>query len=296
MELGTHEGSRARARLGEAAAQLAARARAQGLPLGSVEAPGPTVERAVKLLRDELLTELEATCEATRRRAIDRRELPPVDEWREWLVIRARYERLASLAGLEARRLAWPKVRDDVCKLSVWLWNTREEKTIAHAMFRWLLAEATELGDQEAIELQQKANVGLRRLRSRAGASSEPAGASFAVTPEVLYTGERSDDRRRRAAGLEIWPFSVLGRGGAAAKFAWFECRMGPGWWVLRGRGGGAEGRVTLDPPSVPTWLLKESPTKAPVHPQVDHGLAVLFPTSTQFSPSSPQAVKSRRE
>ena len=88
--------------------------------------------------------------------AIDQRELPAVDEWREWLAIRRRYEQLASLAGSTARRLAWPKVRDDVCKLAVWLWNVRNEKHIAHLMFRWLLDEATALDDQEAIVLQKK--------------------------------------------------------------------------------------------------------------------------------------------
>ena len=157
MELGTHEARQLRAQLQEQAArQLAAQARAGGLALGALESPGGTVERATWLLRDELLAELEACCEATRRRAIDRRPLPAADEWREWLAIRGRYERVIALAGPAARRLAWPRVRDDGCKLAVWLWNERGEKTIAHAMFRWLLDEATELQDAEAMELQQK--------------------------------------------------------------------------------------------------------------------------------------------
>lgn len=156
-ELGTHEGSRVRAQLGDMAAQqLANHARERGLPLGSLEAPGPTIERATRLLRDVMLTELESVCDSVRRRAIDQRELPPVDEWREWLAIRRRYERLGSIAGPVGRRLAWPKVRDDICKLAVWLWNVRNEKIIAHAMFRWLLDEATALDDHEAIALQKK--------------------------------------------------------------------------------------------------------------------------------------------
>jgi hypothetical protein len=157
MELGTHEGSKATERLREAAAaQLAARARAGRLALGSVEATGATVERAAKLLRDGLLAELEAGCEATRRRAVEQRALPAADEWREWLALRERYEEAGALGGAEARRLAWPRVREDVCKLAVWLWNERGERTIAHAMFLWLLDEATELHDADAMELHRK--------------------------------------------------------------------------------------------------------------------------------------------
>jgi hypothetical protein len=157
MELGTHEASKLREQLREAvAAQLAEQARSRGLALGAIEAPGPTLERAARLLRDGLLTTLEAGCEATRLRAIDKRALPAPDEWREWLVLRERYEQLHALAGGTARRLAWPRVRDDVCKLAVWLWNERGEKTIAHAIFRWLLDEATELQDADSIELHRK--------------------------------------------------------------------------------------------------------------------------------------------
>lgn len=157
MELGTHEASKLKGELQEmAASQLAAQAKARSLALGTLESPGPTIERATKLLRDELLTELETSCEATRRRAIEKRALPATDEWRESLALRARYERVNELAGPMARRLAWPRMRDDLCKLAVWLWNERNEKTIAHAMFQWLLKEATEMNDSEAIDLQTK--------------------------------------------------------------------------------------------------------------------------------------------
>jgi hypothetical protein len=37
--------------------------------------------------------------------------------------------------------------------MAVWLWNTRDEYTLAHAMHRWLLREALAVGDVEAIEL-----------------------------------------------------------------------------------------------------------------------------------------------
>ena len=37
--------------------------------------------------------------------------------------------------------------------MAAWLWNTREEYAMSHALSRWLLDEATAVGDTEAIEL-----------------------------------------------------------------------------------------------------------------------------------------------
>jgi hypothetical protein len=47
-------------------------------------------------------------------------------------------------------------VHPDLCKLAVWLWNLREEKALANAIFRWLLAEAETVGDARAVELETK--------------------------------------------------------------------------------------------------------------------------------------------
>lgn len=56
------------------------------------------------------------------------------------------YER-GFLGGPELGCLAFTKVHTDVCALAVWLFNDRKEKPIANAMFRFLLAEATAVGD-----------------------------------------------------------------------------------------------------------------------------------------------------
>ncbi len=37
--------------------------------------------------------------------------------------------------------------------MAAWLWNTRHEHVLSHAISRWLLAEAIAVGDAEAIEL-----------------------------------------------------------------------------------------------------------------------------------------------
>jgi hypothetical protein len=134
-------------------------ARAARIPHEEWEDLGETINRANRLLRDELLAEIELVCDRLRRRVDERRDLPPADEWREWIALRAQYERAADLVGMELRRLAFTKVDSDVCHLAVWLFNVRRQKPIANAMFRWLLAEAEALGDERTAELQRK-NVG----------------------------------------------------------------------------------------------------------------------------------------
>jgi hypothetical protein len=37
--------------------------------------------------------------------------------------------------------------------MSAWLWNTRSEYALSHAIFTWLLGEALAVGDTEAIEM-----------------------------------------------------------------------------------------------------------------------------------------------
>ena len=58
--------------------------------------------------------------------------------------------------GLEARRLAYAACHHEVCELAVWLFNVREEKPVANAMFRWLLAEAEIVGDSASADVNRK--------------------------------------------------------------------------------------------------------------------------------------------
>lgn len=154
----------------EAAVELAELLRRAGLPLtqvlpvepaGSAPArpPAPTVlSRAAQRRREALMAEVEARCDALRDRTGARRELPIVDEWREWAALRARYERAVLLlgTGLEVRRVLWSRLHSDVCSYAVWLWNQRKERALANAVFRYLLREAEHLGDQDRIDLQKK--------------------------------------------------------------------------------------------------------------------------------------------
>lgn len=166
MDLAIHPTNPPQEELRESVANyLADLAQAHDLPLWEQESnhsesqeppTSPTLERARYLLREALLTELEIACNTTRARATEKRPLPTVDEWQEALLLRKRYQRIHWLVGEEALRIAWSVWNVNLCKLAVWLYNDRNEKTIAHAMFQWLLAEAIERQDQDGIELQRK--------------------------------------------------------------------------------------------------------------------------------------------
>jgi hypothetical protein len=155
--LGARGGERALAALTETVARdLADMARADDLPIATWSRDSRSLREAERLLRDQLIGEVELAFDALRDRVARNRRLPACDEWREWLALRAQYERAAGLGGLELRRLVFPHVHHIACKAAVWLWNERAQYFLANAMFRWLLDEAVAVGDAEAIELQRR--------------------------------------------------------------------------------------------------------------------------------------------
>ncbi|MFO0572739.1 MAG: hypothetical protein U1A78_01975 [Polyangia bacterium] len=145
----------------DASQALAVRLRESGLPFGPLDdaasATRPTVlGAAVAVLRGELLGDLEAACQALRGRTLDKRELPRLDEWREWATLRSQYQQVGERGGHGARRLGWTAFHRDVCNFAVWLWNVRSEKILANAVFRFLLAEAEALDDDRSAALAKK--------------------------------------------------------------------------------------------------------------------------------------------
>jgi hypothetical protein len=135
-------------------------ARAQ-IPLTVLLEAGGVGAEAGLLLRAELLGEVEKLSQNLRSRTQQKRGLPAVEELREWNTLRRAHERAATLGGLEVRRLMFPDIHLNVCNYAVWLWNDRKEYGISGPLFRWLLAEAEAVGDEEAIVLQRK-NVGVK--------------------------------------------------------------------------------------------------------------------------------------
>lgn len=155
--LGAKGGERALASVADAVARdLAGMARAAKVPLGRSVSDSRVLGGAQRWLREELFGELELAFDALSARASSGRALPAIDEWREWLSLRAIYDRACALGGMELRRLAFPHVHQALCKHAVWLWNERTLHLMANTMFRWLLDEALAVGDVEAIELQSR--------------------------------------------------------------------------------------------------------------------------------------------
>jgi hypothetical protein len=135
---------------------LAELARAGEIPIGEAAAGVRTLEGAARLLREQLLGELELGGDAWRRRWDASRELGGIDEWREFLVLRDLFARAGRLCGLELRRLVFPKLHQDACHIAVQLWNVRGQRPIGNAIFRWLLAEAQAVGSTSLVELETK--------------------------------------------------------------------------------------------------------------------------------------------
>ena len=123
--------------------------------------PGELSERVARVIRDRVLVGVEEDAERLAQRTDAKSELPAVEEWREWTQLAKRYELAGRLGGLALRRLMFPQVHRSACSFAVWLWNDREEYGISTPIFRWLLAEAEAVGDEAAIDLQQR-NLGVK--------------------------------------------------------------------------------------------------------------------------------------
>jgi hypothetical protein len=121
--------------------------------LGAPAAHGPVGDALSRRLRHGRLDALEAgfTRWAQRRSQGDARAA--IDEWREWIALRAAYLAAVEAGGVELRRLAFPHAFSTGNSMAAWLWNARHEYALSHAISRWLLDEARAVGDTEAIEL-----------------------------------------------------------------------------------------------------------------------------------------------
>jgi hypothetical protein len=124
--------------------------------VGSLGAPpsrGPVGDALARRLRHGRLDALEAAFTRWEDRRHAGSVRAPIDEWREWVALRTAYDAAVAAGGLELRRLAFPHAYSKGTSMAVWLWNTRNEYALSHAISKWLLGEALAVGDTEAIEL-----------------------------------------------------------------------------------------------------------------------------------------------
>jgi hypothetical protein len=110
---------------------------------------------AVHAERSSLLGELTLISERLENIAEDAtgKEL---DIWQQWAAVRARYNQVIARGGVGLRRAAFVEVHHPLCSLAVDLWRQNRLRPLANAIFRWLLEEAIEVEDFEAMELQRK--------------------------------------------------------------------------------------------------------------------------------------------
>lgn len=131
--------------------ELAAWALARAVPVGKLARGSALLEGVAARTREEVLERIEAAAQAIAERVSEKKPLSSLDEWRAFVSLQRQCARAAELGGEEARRLAYEAVHAPVCNLGAWLFNQRDEKSIANGMFKWLLHEATDVGTDDDI-------------------------------------------------------------------------------------------------------------------------------------------------
>jgi hypothetical protein len=126
---------------------------ADAAALAAPAAHGPVGDALARRLRHGRLDALESGFTRWEERRHTGAVRSPIDEWREWVALRSAYDAAVTTGGLELRRLAFPHAYTTGTSMAVWLWNTRNEYALSHAISKWLLGEALAVGDTEAIEL-----------------------------------------------------------------------------------------------------------------------------------------------
>jgi len=126
---------------------------AERTTLAAPSSQGPVGESLARRLRHGRLDAVEAGFTRWEDRRHSGTHRAPIDEWREWVALRAAYDAAIATGGPELRRLAFPHAYAKGTSMAVWLWNGRSEYALSHAISRWLLSEALAVGDTEAIDL-----------------------------------------------------------------------------------------------------------------------------------------------
>ena len=156
-----------------------------------------TVARAVgeplaRRLRHGRLDALEAGFTRWADRRHDGAARAPIDEWREFVALRAAYDAAAAAGGLDLRRLAFPHAYKTGTAMAVWLWNARDEYALSHAISAWLGGEARIVGDAEAIEVcgrNTRLAVPTRHRQGRDALTRLPDEPRWCTTPAMKLIG-----------------------------------------------------------------------------------------------------------
>ena len=126
---------------------------AETAKIGAPPARGMVGDALARRLRHGRLDSLETGFSRWEDRRHDKGLRASIDEWREWIALRAAYDDAVVAGGLDLRRLAFPHAYKMGNSMGAWLWNARSEYALSHAIFTWLLGEALAVGDTEAIDM-----------------------------------------------------------------------------------------------------------------------------------------------
>jgi hypothetical protein len=119
----------------------------------AIAADAPGLRGAVGYrARGRILDGLEVTLDRAERRVEADSRRAPIDEWRDFLAVRAAYEDAVGAPGSDLDRVAFPRANSALGAWAVWLWNQRGQHILSHAITEWLFARARAVGDAAAIE------------------------------------------------------------------------------------------------------------------------------------------------
>ena len=102
------------------------------------------------------MEDIEALAKAYADRTKERRELEPPIEWLEWGRLRGACDAVVRDAPSATKRAVFEAVYSPTCNFAVWLYNLRDEKLLANAMFRWLRDRAREADHAGAVAVLEK--------------------------------------------------------------------------------------------------------------------------------------------
>lgn len=124
-----------------------------GVSLAPFSGQHRTLDRAYDLVAEQLFTAVTERLEALRRRVDAAHRGTELEEWLEWAALQQTIARAQRLGGERVRRGTFAGIYSEVTHYAVWLYNERRLYLLGHALFRWLLAEARFMNDDEAIRL-----------------------------------------------------------------------------------------------------------------------------------------------
>ena len=111
---------------------------------------------AQRQLRNTRLSEFELAVTTWRARVTARTSLPALDEWRTFLAIADRHDRLVAHGDQSLRRVAFPKLYDASSTALSWFWNERKEYQVSHAIMHRARTEALAVGDSTAADRESR--------------------------------------------------------------------------------------------------------------------------------------------